>query len=114
YTKRTFPHQAKKSHLNHLIFSPSFFPLSFFGTLALAPTPCSLNVRDNRAKAGCRQEHQDMNPVKSNARSFSGLFYLLCDEAGTLDWLVALQQLLARLDQRSSPKSREDTKAQVC
>ncbi|WP_326847795.1 hypothetical protein, partial [Paenibacillus macerans] len=98
-------------HLNCLIFSSSFLFFSFFGTLALAPTPWSLllNEGDNRAKAGSRQEHQDKNPVKSNARSFSGLFYLLCDEVGTLDWPVALQQLLARLDQRSSPKSREDT-----
>lgn len=24
----------------------------------------------------------------------SGLFYLLCDEVGTIDWAVALQQLL--------------------
>jgi hypothetical protein len=27
-------------------------------------------------------------------RSFGGLFYLLCDEVGTLDWVIALQQLL--------------------
>ncbi|SDE68341.1 putative transposase ISC1217 [Paenibacillus sp. UNCCL117] len=30
----------------------------------------------------------------TDARSFGGLFYLLCDEVGTLDWVVALQQLL--------------------
>ncbi|WP_270620167.1 hypothetical protein, partial [Paenibacillus macerans] len=72
-----------------------FFLLSFFGILTQAPIPCSLNVRDNCVKAGCRQGHQDTNPVKSNARPFSGLFYLLCDEVGTLDWPVALQQLLA-------------------
>ena len=30
----------------------------------------------------------------TDARSFGGLFYLLCDEVGTLDWAVALQQLL--------------------
>lgn len=30
----------------------------------------------------------------TDARSFGGLFYLLCDEVGTMDWLVALQQLL--------------------
>lgn len=30
----------------------------------------------------------------TDARSFGGLFYLLCDEVGTLDWTVALQQLL--------------------
>ncbi|OMG47639.1 hypothetical protein BK140_20340 [Paenibacillus macerans] len=37
---------------------------------------------------------QGTNQVKYNARSFSGLFDLLCDEVGTLDWLVALQQFL--------------------
>ncbi len=30
----------------------------------------------------------------TDARSFGGLFYLLCDGVGTLDWAVALQQLL--------------------
>lgn len=30
----------------------------------------------------------------TDARSFGGLFYLLCDEVGTLDWAIALQQLL--------------------
>jgi hypothetical protein len=30
----------------------------------------------------------------TDARSFGGLFYLLCDEVGTLDWVLALQQLL--------------------
>lgn len=30
----------------------------------------------------------------TDARTFGGLFYLLCDEVGTLDWAVALQQLL--------------------
>ncbi len=30
----------------------------------------------------------------TDARSFGGLFYLLCDEVGTLDWTIALQQLL--------------------
>ncbi len=28
----------------------------------------------------------------TDSRSFGGLFYLLCDEVGTLDWTVALQQ----------------------
>jgi hypothetical protein len=28
----------------------------------------------------------------TDARSFGGLFYLLCDEVGTLDWVIALQQ----------------------
>ena len=36
-----------------------------------------------------RQDRQS-----TDARSFGGLFYLLCDEVGTLDWAVALQQLL--------------------
>ncbi|MBB3111365.1 hypothetical protein FHS18_003433 [Paenibacillus phyllosphaerae] len=30
----------------------------------------------------------------TDSRTFGGLFYLLCDEVGTLDWAVALQQLL--------------------
>jgi DDE superfamily endonuclease len=30
----------------------------------------------------------------TDSRSFGGLFYLLCDEVGALDWAVALQQLL--------------------
>jgi Transposase DDE domain. len=30
----------------------------------------------------------------TDSRSFGGLFYLLCDEVGTLDWVIALQQLL--------------------
>ncbi|MBP1176485.1 hypothetical protein JOE49_003737 [Paenibacillus sp. PvR133] len=29
----------------------------------------------------------------TDARSFDRLFYLLCNEVGTLDWVVALQQL---------------------
>ncbi|MNP27830.1 Transposase DDE domain protein [compost metagenome] len=30
----------------------------------------------------------------TDARTFGGLFYVLCDEVGTLDWTVALKQLL--------------------
>jgi hypothetical protein len=30
----------------------------------------------------------------TDQRSIGGLFYLLCDEVGTIDWAVALQQLL--------------------
>jgi hypothetical protein len=30
----------------------------------------------------------------TDQRTFGGLFYLLCDEVGTLDWAVALQQLV--------------------
>lgn len=30
----------------------------------------------------------------TDARSFGGLFYFLCDEVGTLDWAIALQQLI--------------------
>jgi hypothetical protein len=32
-------------------------------------------------------------------RTFGGLFYLLCDEVGTLDWAVALQQLVDLLNE---------------
>ncbi|WFB56882.1 transposase [Paenibacillus sp. BR1-192] len=35
----------------------------------------------------------------TDARSFGGLFYLLCDEVGTLDWVVVLQQLLDLINQ---------------
>lgn len=35
----------------------------------------------------------------SNERYFGGLFYLLCDVVGTLDWVVALQQLLDLINQ---------------
>ena len=35
----------------------------------------------------------------TDARSFGGLFYLLCDEVGTLDWAVALQQLLDHINE---------------
>lgn len=30
----------------------------------------------------------------TDARSLGGLFYLLCDEVGALDWMIALQKLL--------------------
>lgn len=30
----------------------------------------------------------------TDAHPFGGLFYLLCDEVGTMDWTIALQQLL--------------------
>jgi hypothetical protein len=35
----------------------------------------------------------------TDSRSFGGLFYLLCDEVGTLDWTIALQQLLDLVNQ---------------
>lgn len=35
----------------------------------------------------------------TDSRSFGGLFYLLCDEVGTLDWVSALQQLLALIQE---------------
>jgi hypothetical protein len=38
----------------------------------------------------------------TGARSFCGLFYLLCEEVGTLDWTHALQQLLELIHEVAS------------
>jgi hypothetical protein len=35
----------------------------------------------------------------SDQRSLGGLFYLLCDEVGSLDWIVALQQLVELINE---------------
>ena len=40
------------------------------------------------------QHRQSTDP-----RTFGGLFYLLCDEVGTLDWVVALQQLVEMMSE---------------
>ncbi|MCY7559490.1 hypothetical protein, partial [Paenibacillus macerans] len=58
--KTYVPLSSRKCHLNRLIF-PSLFLLTFFGTLALASFPRSLNERNNRAKASGRLEHQVEN-----------------------------------------------------
>ncbi|MBP1989397.1 hypothetical protein J2Z66_000992 [Paenibacillus eucommiae] len=40
-------------------------------------------------------------------RSFGGLFYLLCDEVGTLDWTIALQQLLELIQEVASKAGKK-------
>ncbi|WP_135554767.1 IS4 family transposase [Paenibacillus cymbidii] len=42
----------------------------------------------------------------TDSRSFGGLFYLLCDEVGTLDWATALQQLLELIQEVASKASK--------
>lgn len=43
----------------------------------------------------------------TDSRSFGGLFFWLCDEAGTLDWTVALQQLLDLLNEIAAKTSKK-------
>jgi hypothetical protein len=43
----------------------------------------------------------------TDSRSFGGLFYLLCDEVGTLDWTVALQQLLDLINEVASKAGKK-------
>jgi hypothetical protein len=43
----------------------------------------------------------------TDSRSFGGLFYLLCDEVGTLDWAIALQQLLELIQEVASKASKK-------
>lgn len=43
----------------------------------------------------------------TDARSFGGLFYLLCDEVGELDWSVALQQLLDLINEVASKAGKK-------
>jgi hypothetical protein len=43
----------------------------------------------------------------TDSRSFGGLFYLLCDEVGTLDWVTALQQLLELIQEVASQASKK-------
>lgn len=43
----------------------------------------------------------------TDVRSFGGLFYLLCDEVGELDWAVALQQLLDLIQEVASKVGRK-------
>jgi len=35
----------------------------------------------------------------TDQRSFGGLFHLLCDEVGTIDWAIALQQLVDMINE---------------
>lgn len=41
----------------------------------------------------------------TDQRSFGGLFYLLCDEVGTIDWAIALQQLVDMITEIATRKS---------
>ncbi|WP_168124070.1 transposase [Paenibacillus sp. HB172176] len=43
----------------------------------------------------------------TDARSFGGLFYLLCDEVGELDWAVALQQLMDLIQEVASKAGKK-------
>lgn len=43
----------------------------------------------------------------TDTRSFGGLFYLLCDEVGTMDWALALQQLLDLIDEIASKAGKK-------
>lgn len=43
----------------------------------------------------------------TDVRSFGGLFYLLCDEVGTLDWAVALQQLLDLINELATKADKK-------
>jgi hypothetical protein len=43
----------------------------------------------------------------TDARSFGGLFYLLCDEVGSLDWALALQQLLDLIHEVASKAGKK-------
>jgi hypothetical protein len=45
----------------------------------------------------------------TDQRSFGGLFYLLCDEVGTLDWAVALQQLVDLINEIATKAGKKIT-----
>ena len=45
----------------------------------------------------------------TDQRSFGGLFYLLCDEVGTLDWTVALQELVKLLNEIATKTGKKIT-----
>ncbi len=45
----------------------------------------------------------------TDQRSIGGLFYLLCDEVGTLDWAVALQQLLDLINEIATKAGKKIT-----
>lgn len=44
----------------------------------------------------------------TDQRSIGGLFYLLCDEVGTIDWAVALQQLLDLINEIATKAGGKD------
>lgn len=45
----------------------------------------------------------------TDQRTFGGLFYLLCDEVGTLDWTVALQQLVEVINEIAAKTGKKIT-----
>lgn len=46
----------------------------------------------------------------TDQRTLGGLFYLLCDEVGTMDWVVALQQLLDLINEVTAAASKKLSK----
>lgn len=46
----------------------------------------------------------------TDQRTLGGLFYLLCDEVGTMDWVVALQQLLDLFNKVTEAASKKLSK----
>ncbi|TVY00314.1 hypothetical protein FPZ49_33325, partial [Paenibacillus cremeus] len=40
-------------------------------------------------------------------RTIGGLFYLLCDEVGTMDWVVALQQLVELMNEVAAKAGKQ-------
>jgi DDE superfamily endonuclease/Archaeal putative transposase ISC1217 len=46
----------------------------------------------------------------TDSRSFGGLFYMLCDEVSTLDWAVALEQLIELINEVASKAGKKITK----
>lgn len=45
----------------------------------------------------------------TDQRSIGGLFYLLCDEVGVIDWAMALQQLLEMINEIATKASKKIT-----
>jgi DDE superfamily endonuclease len=50
----------------------------------------------------------------TDQRSFGGLFYLLCDEVGTIDWAIALEQLLDLITEIAKQAGKRITKLIQC
>lgn len=46
----------------------------------------------------------------TDQRTLGGLFYLLCDEVSTLDWVIALQQLLELINEDASQANKKLSK----
>ncbi|MDQ8736362.1 IS4 family transposase, partial [Paenibacillus sp. LHD-38] len=46
----------------------------------------------------------------TDQRTLGGLFYLLCDEVGTMDWVIALQQLLDLINEVAATANKKLSK----